>query len=308
MVLLFCFIRAVRGVIMTNGLYAFKNADGKVAVGAAPVRASSWSMFFADLEELEHWNAGCDLSFKTITDMICYMGVSRDVSLSEVAALHFDKLTCIGCFYDLYVVRRPLFTSGGRTRLDEFAIFAYIEEDLVGILTGFSTSSADIVRFYRDITDEMNKSVCARSWRLLAERTMPNLRALFHLADEEIAVDLQEEIISRVAENVEKGATTLHPCVLVSDAYVDAAVRRNGIFTHMIAALDVIFSPRYEGAFYLTPKKSGYVSAAPSLKDMRIFEGYRPEEYRTDVNVAIAKALQMEVVGEERPIALLRSA
>lgn len=293
---------------MRNGLYAFKSADGAVAVGTVPVRSSSWSMFFKDRDEFDNWNTGCDLSLKTITDMICYMDIPRDVTLSDVAALHFDKLDCIGCLYNLYVVRKPLFVSEGHTCLDEFAIFTYIDEDLIGVMTGFSTNARDIVQFYYDISGQMSNSVCARSWRVLAERTLPELKNLYHLADEEIAEDLQEELFTRIREYAERGEIDTHPCVLVSDAYVEEDARRCGVFAHMIGALDVIFSPRYEGAFYLTPKKSGYESESPSLKDMRMFEGYNPEHYRTDVNVSIAKSLGMEVVGEERPIAILRCA
>ncbi len=281
-----------------NDLFALRS-------NAAP-KTSSWKLFFKDIDAWQERNAGKDVSYRKLADMLCYMGVSRSTPLSELESYQIEKLECIDCLYDLYFVSKPLLSDVSKAYadlLEEFSVYAYIEDTLIGVMTGFSTSCERIAEFYHEISGYMDHSICARSWLQLAKRAFPEIH---HLVKENISEQMQERMVQRLQKHFSSGEACDRSCILVSDLYVDKDARRCGVMTHMLASLDIRFGLDYKAAFYLTPKKSSLLSSQPSLADMRMFADYDPAQYQVGLNVEIAKRMGMEIEGEERPIAILR--
>lgn len=279
-------------------LYAFKNREDVLGIDALPpftidatisIRPDSTNLFYRNKEDQEYSDYSYDRPFKLWADMLEALGISNKTPIDDLLHVRYQTLLCVDCLYDLHVVRIPFLTVGGADRLERFGIFAFIDDEMLGVMSGYKTCSDDIVGFYCEIANEMEKTVCARSWRYLAERSFPELRNTYAIAEEEISPDLQENILMRLHEFAKEQDVENHPCVLVSRMFVYEDARKCGILEHMLGALDEIYTEKYAGVFYLAPKAD-----SPDR-----------EEYDISVSAKIAKSYGMEVVGEERPLAIL---
>lgn len=299
---------------MEKGLYGFKDSYQKSAFCDRSKRMTdSLSLFFEDPEEYDSWRLKQSHLMPTRTmpsvcEMASYMYNSPSISIEKLKSLEDHPLRCRDCMYDLCIVTRPLYVEDGVSRLNAFSIFAYVEEvdEMIGVLSGFQTMSDDIVEFYEGISDQLRQSVCARSWRIFAERTFPELHEIYDLADEIVPVDLQQQILEHIQGLIAlQHNTTSVPLVLVSDIYIDKQMREHGVLSHMLAALDVMFGEHYQGLFYLTPKKSKEFSAA--FDSIPLFNEYDQAEYDLALNLELAKKYHMDVIGEERPIGIINT-
>ena len=283
-----------------NGLYAFKDHNDVLGVESHPTRVvsgeaavkervESASLFFHNAEEADEFTYGCDDLLKQVPDMLELLGVSKTTPIEDLNHVKLNHLNCLGCMYNLKVVQIPTLLVDDEYRLERFGIFAYIDNELVGIMSGYKANSDDIIGFYRELSATMEKTVCARSWRYLAERTFPDMKEAYDLAEKELNKQLQQDIIDRLQEFAQGVYVENHPCLLVSRILVMQEARECGILDHMMGALEQVYTSDYAGIFYLAPKRDS--------------EYY--DQYDIPLNVEIATAYGMEVVEEERPLAIM---